>query len=753
MKSKKPAISLILVLLVTAAAGMYYFFLYQPAVSLIKSHTYAGREACRVCHQLQDSLWQSSHHSRSMEAADSSTILGNFNNSSVTFFGSTSRFYKKTGKFYVYTEGGDGKMEEFEIKYTFGFTPLQQYLIEFPGGRLQCLGIAWDDIKKEWYLLYPNEDINHDDWLHWTKAGQTWNLMCADCHSTNLIKNYNPNSDTYNTRWSEIDVSCEACHGASSGHVGWEDAGALVKWLLADSINKRYGLPFNSQGEATVVETMRCGRCHARRHRLTSRYQHNGDFEEHFIPSLLEEGLYFPDGQILDEVYVYGSFLQTKMHHNGVKCSNCHDVHSTALKRNNNELCVSCHVRSKYDAKAHHFHPMGTESALCINCHMTGRTYMGIDFRRDHSFRMPRPDLTVKLGVPNACTGCHHDKSAEWAVDWVIKWYGAERQNHFAEIISAGQTGKPEFLPKVIQLVGDTSYPVVVRATALNLLNNYSLRQEDILVLEKAVKDKNALIRVTGLRLMENFPLSRKIELVAPLLTDTVRGVRIQAALVMADVAISSLSEEQLKSLKYALEELEVSLQLNEDFPDGQMAIALHRYKQKDYHSAMEAYQSAIRLDGKFIQARMNLANLYNQMGMNREAEQEFKEIIRILPNFGEAYYSLGLLFAEQNNLENAVTYLELAAKKMPERSRVHYNYGLALQRLKRMEQAEKSLQKALNLEPLSGDYLKALAILYFQKKDWNKALLHTDKFVKLFPQMQEPKKLLEHIKRQMKRN
>ena len=103
------------------------------------------------------------------------------------------------GRFFVHTRGPGGEMGEFEVAYTFGIEPLQQYLIPFTGGRLQCLTIAWDVERGEWFHLYPDQEVPPDDWLHWTRNAQNWNGMCAECHSTNRIKGYDSESQTFST--------------------------------------------------------------------------------------------------------------------------------------------------------------------------------------------------------------------------------------------------------------------------------------------------------------------------------------------------------------------------------------------------------------------------------------------------------------------------------------------------------------------------------------------------------------------------
>ena len=334
-----------------------------------------------------------------------------------------STFYRKNGDYFVRTDGPDGKLHDYPIKYTFGWAPLQQYLIEFPGGRLQCLGIAWDNRPAEqggrrWFHLYPDEKIDHKNRLHWTGRDQNWNYQCAECHSTDLQKHYNLETDSFKTTWAEIDVACEACHGPGARHValakgqsGGQTAtrdsgtGLLVDlkdrdggaWIIdsGTGVPSRRSVPRTSH---TKIEM--CARCHSRRGQIHAEYSHGNTLGNTHRLSRLEEPLYHSDGQIKEEVYVYGSFIQSSMYRAGVTCTDCHDAHSLRLKAEGNLLCAQCHQAQRYDTVDHHRHPIGSAGATCIACHMPQQAYMVIDDRADHSIRVPRPDLSLKLGTP-----------------------------------------------------------------------------------------------------------------------------------------------------------------------------------------------------------------------------------------------------------------------------------------------------------------------------------------------------------------
>jgi len=453
--------------------------------------TYVGAQACAGCHAKEHSAWAQSDHARAMQPANATTVLGDFADRRVAYGAITSTFFRREGRYMVRTDGPDGKLADFEIKYTFGVRPLQQYLIELPGGRLQALSIAGDARQRtaggqRWFHLYPNERIDYRDELHWTRRQQNWNYMCADCHSTNVRKGYDPAAARYATTWSEINVACEACHGPGSRHVAW--AGAVrpgrpydandgrgltvllrerrgVQWAVDPSSgNARRSVP-----RATAVELGVCAQCHARRSQISSDYVPGRPFLDHYLPALLTPPLYWSDGQQRDEVYTWGSFLESRMHAAGVTCSDCHEPHGGTLRASGNQVCAQCHAPAKYDVATHHFHRAGGPGAACAGCHMPATRYMLIDPRHDHSLRVPRPDQSVALGVPDVCTRCHANRKPAWAAAKVQSWYGRSPTGYqrFAEAFHAAATGAGASVQPLAAIARDPREPAVVRASAL----------------------------------------------------------------------------------------------------------------------------------------------------------------------------------------------------------------------------------------------------------------------------------------------
>ena len=405
---------LCLALLVAIALGFVIAdYLKSSPESTEKS--FVGRAACVDCHQKETDLFHGSHHDLAMDLATDETVLASFDDAELEHFGITSKFFRDGQRFMVNTEGPDGEMQDFEVKYVFGVEPLQQYMVETKRsdsassdeiGQVQVLRLSWDTQNKKWFYL-PPPDVDYklepSDPLHWTGITQRWNTSCAVCHSTNLERNFDSITGHYRTKFSEIDVSCEACHGPGSLHVELAE-NRKIFW------DREHGFGLAKlKGGSNVPQVESCAPCHSRRSEICSGQVAGNRFDDFHALQLLSSPVYFDDGQIRDEDYVYGSFIQSKMYHNGIRCTDCHDPHSTKLKFDDNRLCTSCHQHSagKYDSPNHHHHEAGTEGASCVACHMPETTYMELDARRDHSLRVPRPDLSVKFGTPNACTGCH----------------------------------------------------------------------------------------------------------------------------------------------------------------------------------------------------------------------------------------------------------------------------------------------------------------------------------------------------------
>jgi predicted CXXCH cytochrome family protein len=730
----------------------------QPIPAPASSARYAADSECADCHAGEYRAWRGSHHERAMAPASDSTVLGDFADARFTRQGVAWRFFKRDGKFFVNTAGPDGSLRDFEVTYTFGVDPLQQYLVPFPGGRLQALTIAWDTRRKRWFDLQPGTALAPDDPLRWTGRYQNWNLMCAECHTTNLQKGYDPEADAYHTVWDAPNVGCQACHGPGAAHVERARAERKGAATPAYSDGSGSGLIVAFRPEDPRGEVELCATCHSRRQRLRDGEAPGRGLLENDHPVLLQEGLYEPDGQQLDEVYVWGSFLQSAMFRRGVRCSDCHDPHSAGLVAEGNALCVRCHrdggnprfptlTSKSYDTPAHHFHPSGSAGAQCVACHMPSRNYMIVDARADHGFRIPRPDLSERLGTPNACTQCHADRSAGWAAARVAERTGPGRRREpgFAETFAAARAGRPEARPGLAALVGDSAQPGIVRATALELLGGYGTGGEAAIV--EATHDRDPLVRAGAATALLSLPADERLRVAAPLLRDPVRLVRIQAAWVLLPVAAERFEAGDRQAFEKAFNEYLDSQTAAADMPATWLNLAQVESQRGNQAAAERAYRRALSMDPYLVPALTGLASFLSAGGRNAEAERVLKDGVTRIPDDGRLRYWLGLLLVEEGRPGEAADELGRAARAAPGDAQVLYNYGVVLQQLGRREEAERALLAADTLAGRDSDAALALAVLYRDEREWARALPYAERWADRHPDDARARELVRDIR------
>jgi predicted CXXCH cytochrome family protein len=738
---------------------------------------YVGSETCAGCHQAEVKLWQTSQHKKAMDHATDRSVLGDFSGATFEYYGVTSRFFRKDRKFFVETDGPDGKLATFEIKYTFGLDPLQQYMIEFPDGRIQVLSIAWDSRPKDkggqrWFHLYPDENIRHDDVLHWTKLNQNWNFMCAECHSTGVRKNYDAATDRFATTWSEISVGCETCHGTGSDHVSWArnqaswwpfgkredrskglavrfDERANVTWTP----NPQNGKPQRSIPPAllrTEVET--CGFCHAR----------GGAFSENWVPgrwlsnthrvSPFERRLFFADGQIRDveEPYNYQPFKQSSMFAKGVTCSDCHEPHSAALRAPGNGVCVQCHAADKFETAAHRHHDDVKPALACTSCHMQARDYMVVDSRHDHSFRVPRPDLSVKLGTPNACNSCHRDQSPQWAAAAVERWHGPNRKGsqNFAEAFYAAWTEQPDAEKLLAAVVSDGNTPAYVRAGALAELNAY-ISPANFELARKSLSDPDPMVRLGALDMVEGIQPESLWPLVSPLLSDSVRGLRIRAASLLAPVPTPRQPQADRERFDRAADEFVAAQRFNSDRPEARTALGSFHAHRGQIAEAETEFSAALRLSPQFAPAAINLADLYRQRGRDGESIKILQDTIVAAPRDAGLHHALGLALVRLKRNDEALAELNKASELDPERTRYAYVYAVALHSGGRTQDAMTVLKGNLARHPNDRDTLLALISFSRDSGDAKSALDYAQLLSQISPSDQGLTALIEELKRQ----
>nr|WP_314639262.1 tetratricopeptide repeat protein [uncultured Pseudomonas sp.] len=642
-------------------------------------------QQCRGCHSEQMKDWQGSHHQLAMQEANAETMLGDFNNVTFKAQNETTRFSRKDDGFWVNTPGIDGKNADFKVAYTFGIAPLQQYLIEVGEGRLQALGVAWDTEKNRWFHLYPGQGVNFKNPLHWSKPSQNANFMCVECHTTGYKRNFDAAKNTFDSQWNSLGVGCQACHGPASNHLEWTAK-------KGDLIHAGFAVDLRDKDATIEIET--CARCHSRRAPLGDGYTVGKRLMDDYLLSPLTRELYALDGKIKDEVFEHGSFAQSKMFDKGVRCSNCHNPHSTELKAPGNGVCLQCHntagktsvtgvdgkgLQAKnYDSIEHTRHTPGQPGSQCVDCHMPGKFYMGNDFRHDHSFSIPNPERAKKLGTPDACLTCHQGKAGDKVTEQFKLWNTATtaqapRYDESLWLIRNGQPGAAQALYEQLQR---SNLPAIQRATLLAELPLYPSEQ----ALKLATKDLSnpaPQVRESAVRAISAFlPPPERAPLLTPLLDDPVKAVRIVAARDLLSVARNGLGSAQA-----------------------------------NWNAAIAEYEAVQKSLAERAESSLNLAMLYQASGRNDEVESLLRTALKRDPDFYPALVTLVQWLEANGRGQEAQTLLAQSLKEHPDNALLQHTQGLALVRAGQSAQAMPALRKAAQLEPQNAQYGYVLAV------------------------------------------
>ncbi len=740
----------------------FYFVLFLlgsllPQLSAAVENAGHASESCKGCHEQQYQQWQQSHHYRSMQPANEDFVLGDFAGQRVSFHGVNYRFYRDNEKYWIDLEPEPGKIERYEIRYTFGFFPLQQYLLEIGNGHLQALNVAWDSRPQaeggqRWFHLRPDINITPEHPFHWKRHFQNWNSRCADCHSTRLEKNYDPVEHSYQTTWTEVNVGCEACHGSGEKHIALAESGEIsgtnsgfVK-KISPPLSWHFK-PDNPIAEPTGSKNddylNQCGSCHALRTQIDE-YQSGLAFHDSNRLRLVSDETYFADGQVREEAFVVGSFLQSKMYSKGVTCGNCHDPHSGKTLAEGNTLCSQCHRPEVYDTADHHHHADGSEGAACVNCHMPQRNFMEVDARRDHSFTIPRPHLSAKAGVPNSCVSCHaaDGKDNDWATEQLLEWGIEPNRNHWAYINQRAQIGDILVTRAMEKAVSDTALPAMVRAS---LLDQFSLMPSKVSVelARKQLHDPNPLVRRAAVSSLQAVSPQIRWQILSPHLQDGSRSVRFQLAEVLADL-LNQLPAKERQPLESLIQEYRESMAFSADSPATQLAIASLELNLGDRDKALSAYRQALRIEPNFVPALLNLAEFYRASGSDEQSRSLYERALEVAPDSGAAQHSYGLYLIRQQQQDLALPYLKAAVAQSDAQPRFAFVYAVALDAQGQTETAIEVLTAAVNRWPNQYDMLMTL-IHYLEKVgDINPIYQHLSALTAIAPASQDVRRLVQ---------
>ncbi|MGO6744742.1 tetratricopeptide repeat protein [Rhizobium ruizarguesonis] len=713
----------------------------DPQISIHEG--FVDERMCASCHADQAAAFSKSHHAKAMALADDETVRGDFNNTRFDHDGVVTTFTRRDGRFFVDTEGADGGQAEFEVKYTFAYEPLQQYLVDIGGGRLQALDIAWDTAKRQWFWLGNGTPAKPGSTYHWTGPFYRWNRTCIDCHSTDPQAKFQPQTNEYKSTYVATSIGCQSCHGPGAKHAALAQSGNV-----SSSVKPDIGLP--------KVDAGICFACHARRSRLLDGYQPGKPFLDYFSPALLRQDLYFPDGQILDEVFEYGSFQQSKMARAGVTCLDCHRPHDAGLKAEGNALCTQCHAETKperfvnqdpsglFDTPAHTHHQAGSTGAQCANCHMPERTYMKVDPRRDHSFVIPRPDLSASLGTPNACTTCHVGRTDDWAAETMDGWYGTQwrKRPSIAHAFAGAANGDQAAMEALRALVGDKDQAGIVRGSAIAATGGTG--GLDITAdIRAAAADADPLVRLGAAEAAGNIAPEQRLEAIGNLLGDATRAVRVAAANALASIP-PNLFGNQRGNFETAVADLRTYVETNADVAETQSNYGVFLFARQSTAEAEAAFRRAILLDPTLEAMRINLAEFYRASGQNDKSEQTYAEAIGMAPDRADLRYGHALSLVRKQALAEAITELQEAVRLDPQNSRYKTTFAVALDSAGRTEEA---------LDKLDGWEADAdtlgLALQYSLKlRRVPEALKYAEDLARLRPDDQQISGLIEQLKR-----
>ncbi len=673
-----------------------------PRVVASFNHGALTSESCRECHAEIFEDWKLSHHAWANRLMNSELDRAAFEPPHELDAGDASaKFHLRRGRPEIITRDNAGPPKRFRPEMVLAHKPLRQMLVPFDGGRWQATEAAWDPAKKEWFNVFGPHGRPPGDWGSWSGRGMNWNSNCAACHMTNFQKNYDIATDSYNSRWDEMGIGCTQCHTVTPNH-----------------LKEPTGKSVSSIDRVRAMET--CLSCHSRREELTLNFKPGESYADHYRLALPDQsGLYYPDGQALDEVFVGGSFLMSRM--GGVakvNCLDCHDPHSgeTLLPSANNALCMSCHATPgrlgavSIDPVAHSHHPDGTTGNSCIECHMTFTTYMERDPRRDHGFHSPDPLLTKELGIPNACNKCHTDKSIEWAVEWSERWYGNRldrRQRARARLVSRVYNSDPKAFSDLIHFLRDEDIPAW-RAAFVGMLEGQIEQPGIAEAIKNLASDSDPLVRSSVIRALSRSEQYRDI--VRQALTDSVRLVRLSASWALAQRnGLTSIPQPELRN------ELTAWLQAGADQPAGATRKGQLAFAERRDEEAFGWYERAISWDPLSIPLYTDLAVMKSARRDLAGALAVLERGIRSVEQPGDLAMMAGLVEAELGNLSGAETRLREAVRHSPRLARAWYNLGLLLSQKNRLSEAIECLLKAENIETNVADYAYAQATLYLR--------------------------------------
>lgn len=691
--SQRPRPLALWALLAVLAIGLFVlaWWWLRPAVpEPLGKAQWVDEQQCQGCHADAVKAWRGSHHQLAMQPATADTVLGDFSAAPLQNDVETTQFRQSGDQFWINAQGADGQGADFKVAYTLGLEPLQQYLLALPDGRLQAHGAAWDTDKQRWFHLYPKQGVDHRHPLHWSGSQQNANAMCIECHTTGFSRGFDATGQRFASQWQALGVGCQSCHGPASNHVQW------AKGESTALANHGFALDLLSSGNQAEVET--CARCHSRRSQLGGEAAADAPLYDTYLPAGLSESLYEVDGKIKDEVFEYGSYVQSRMHTAGVRCSDCHEPHSAELRLSGNAVCTQCHnpqaqprrpgiqasglLAKDYESPAHHRHAAGSAGAQCSSCHMPGKWYMQVDYRHDHSFSVPNPAQAKALGHSDACLGCHVEKPAEAIIQAFTDWYGQPpaRDGGYAQALAAARAGAPGAAAGLLSQLARRDLPGLRKAALLAELPRYP-SSKALQVALLGLQHPDPAVRLAAIEALPALAAPQQLaQLLPAMLSDGRRAVRLATTW-------------QLLQLPQALR------------PVGSA-----------WQRAISDYEASQRSQLDRAEALSNLATLYQMTGRLQQVEPLLRQALQRDPVFHPARLMLVQHLEQLGQVQAARNLLQQALQEYPHEASLQHAFGLLLVRRGEQDEALRHLERAIQLDSKNVDYAYVLAVAWHDR-------------------------------------
>jgi len=589
--------------------------------------SFAGAAACGKCHSNVSHTWAASRHSKMVQPATTVGVVGDFGRGAVTLRGSVYRFRQQAGAFYITESYLTGEPQEHRVQYTLGNRRIQHYLTTLEDGRILVLPPTWDVVRQNWF---HNLDIDDPEEAAGTQV-QIWNKSCYSCHVSQEQKNFNPETNAYQTRWLDFGINCERCHGP-----GGEHAAFYAK-------PNHQGKPVHDVVVQTRLDAARnsavCGQCHSFRDILVDGFKAGDNYYDHFLP-ILEfsqpasgDPNYWPDGRPRRfSTDAFGLWQSECFLKGGATCVDCHVVpHNTDIDKNPqlradvNTLCTRCHQALSASLASHTHHAGKSTGSSCVECHMPRTVYSIKAEIRDHAMTIPVPENTLRHAIPNACNVCHKDRDANWAAERMNAWYGpASRQKLIrrADAFAEARSGDPGAVPKLVAILNEPSEGALVRANAVGHLGSFG-DPAAVRAILQALGDPEPLVRAIAARVLNPGPVYRSeaVASLGPLLRDPVSTVRINAGVALIGLGVRQPPAEFVEPLELAEKLVRQRAELNSDDAEQDIAAGRFYLLTADPTRAVAAFRTGLKLDPE-APVQYLLAGAYAEAGNLAAAKQ-----------------------------------------------------------------------------------------------------------------------------------